>query len=179
VVIDDFSRFTWVNSIREKSDTLDVFKDLGTQLQREKDSVIVRIRSDHGKEFENASHKRTSVATRDSGVDVDQSLHKSMIGSLLYLTTSRPDITFVVGVCVIYRAESKASHLTQVKRIMKYIILYSHDIDYILVGYCDVDWIGSAYDKKGHIRRIFLSRQQYIFRFQQEAKLWIFVYYRS
>jgi transposase InsO family protein len=39
---------------REKSDTFDVFKDLCTQLQREKDNVIVRIRSDHGKEFENA-----------------------------------------------------------------------------------------------------------------------------
>jgi len=53
VVIDDFSRFTWVHFIREKSDTFDVFKDLCTQLQREKDSVIVRIRSDHGTEFKN------------------------------------------------------------------------------------------------------------------------------
>jgi len=43
-----------VNFIREKSDTFDVFKDLCTQLQREKDCGIVRIRSDHGNEFENA-----------------------------------------------------------------------------------------------------------------------------
>ena len=54
VVVDDFSRFTWLNFIREKSYTFDVFKDLCTQLQREKDSAIVRIRSDHGTEFENA-----------------------------------------------------------------------------------------------------------------------------
>jgi len=54
VVVDDFSIFTWVNFIREKSDTFEVFKDLCTQLQREKDSAIVRIRSDHGTEFENA-----------------------------------------------------------------------------------------------------------------------------
>jgi len=54
VVVDDFSRFTWENFIREKSDTFDVFKDLCTQLQREKDCGIVRIRSDHGTEFENA-----------------------------------------------------------------------------------------------------------------------------
>jgi len=54
VVVDDFSRFTWVNFIREKSDTFDVFKDLCTQLQREKDSVILRIRSEHGTKFENA-----------------------------------------------------------------------------------------------------------------------------
>jgi len=48
VVVEDFSRFTRVNFIREKSYNFDVFKDLCTQLQREKDSSIVRIRSDHG-----------------------------------------------------------------------------------------------------------------------------------
>jgi len=54
VVVDDFSRFTWVNFIREKSDIFDVFKELCTQLQREKGCGSVRIRSDHGTEFENA-----------------------------------------------------------------------------------------------------------------------------
>jgi len=54
VVVDDFSRFTWVNFIREKSNTFDVFKELCTQLQREKGYAIVRIRSDHGTEFETA-----------------------------------------------------------------------------------------------------------------------------
>ena len=54
VVVDDFSRFTRVNFIREKSDTFDVFKDFCTQLQREKYSGIVRIRSDHRTKFKNA-----------------------------------------------------------------------------------------------------------------------------
>jgi hypothetical protein len=54
VLVDYYSRFTWVNFIREKSDTFDVFKYLCTQLQKEKDCGIVRIRSDHGTEFENA-----------------------------------------------------------------------------------------------------------------------------
>jgi len=54
VVVDDFSRYTWINFLKEKSDTFDIFKDLCVQLQREKDSVILRIRSDHGKEFENS-----------------------------------------------------------------------------------------------------------------------------
>jgi len=43
VVVDDFSRFTWVKFIREKSDTFDAFRDLCTHLQREKDIGIVRI----------------------------------------------------------------------------------------------------------------------------------------
>lgn len=69
-----------------------------------------------------------------------------MIGNLLYLTTSRPDITFSIGVCARYQCKLKASHLTQVKRIMKYIngtcdhgILYYHDTNSILVRYYDDD----------------------------------------
>ncbi|KAK2453398.1 gag-protease polyprotein [Trifolium repens] len=54
VVVDDFSRFTWIDFIREKSDSFDVLKLLCLQLQREKNLSIVRIRSDHGREFENA-----------------------------------------------------------------------------------------------------------------------------
>ncbi|WJX62480.1 hypothetical protein P8452_47472 [Trifolium repens] len=65
VVVDDFSRFTWVSFIREKSDTFDAFKELCLRLQREKDSGIVRIRSDHGKEFENS---RFSEFCADEGI---------------------------------------------------------------------------------------------------------------
>lgn len=110
--------------------------------------------------IENTSHKRTRVTTQvkvtkdEKGIDVDQSLYRSMIGSLFYLTSNRLDITFSVGVCERYQAKLKASHLTQVKRIMKYIngtcdygILYSHGTISILVGYCDGDWTGSANDR--------------------------------
>jgi hypothetical protein len=77
--------------------------------------------------MDNSSHKRTPVPTNlkltrdEQGVSVDQSQYSSMIGSLLYLTTSRPDITFDVGVCARYQVDPKMSHLTQVKRILKYV----------------------------------------------------------
>ncbi|XP_050893739.1 uncharacterized mitochondrial protein AtMg00810 [Lathyrus oleraceus] len=63
--------------------------------------------------LENASHKRTPSPTHlklskdEKGISVDHSLYRSMIGSLLYLTASRPNITFVVGVCARYQAEPK------------------------------------------------------------------------
>ena len=53
VVVDDYSRFTWVKFIKEKSEVFEVFKELCQQVQREKNCGVVRIRSDHGKEFEN------------------------------------------------------------------------------------------------------------------------------
>jgi len=77
--------------------------------------------------MDNGGHKRTLAATHlklskdKNGVVVDQSMYKSMIGSLLYLTASRPDITFAVRVCARYQDEPKLSHLTHVKRILKYI----------------------------------------------------------
>ena len=111
--------------------------------------------------LENARHKRTPAATHvkitkdEKGEDVDQSLYRSMIGSLLYLTASRPDITFAVGFCARYQAQPKVSHLMQVKRIIKYIsgtseygILYTHGTSSTLFGYCDADWAGSADDRK-------------------------------
>lgn len=54
VFADDFSRYTWVEFIREKLDTFSVFKVLCKRLQIEKISNIGRIRSDHGREFENS-----------------------------------------------------------------------------------------------------------------------------
>lgn len=93
----------------------------------------------------------------ENGVDINQSIYKSIIKNLLYLVSNRPSITFIVGVCDMYQAKSKASHLIQVKRILKYIsetyeygILYYHDTNSILVGYYDVDWVGSTDDRKVH-----------------------------
>ncbi|CAM9000062.1 unnamed protein product [Rhodiola kirilowii] len=78
-----------------------------------------------------------------------------MIGSLLYLTASRPDIAYAVGVCARYQADPKESHLLQVKRIIKYVcgtvdfgIWYTKDTNPHLVGYCDADWAGNAEDRK-------------------------------
>jgi hypothetical protein len=116
-----------------------------------------------GKKFglDNGGHKRTPTETHlkptkdEGGISVDQSMYRSMIRSLLYLTVSMPDITFVVGVCARYQAEPKRSHLTQVKRILKYInstsdygILYSSTENSKLIGYCDADWAGIADDRK-------------------------------
>jgi len=106
--------------------------------------------------LDNGGHKRTPAATHlkltkdESGIFVDQSMYKSMIRSVLYLTARRPYITFAVGVCARYQAKPKMSPLTQVKRIMKYInstsdygILYSHSGNSQLTGQ-EVLMIGKA-----------------------------------
>ncbi|KAA0036855.1 gag-pol polyprotein [Cucumis melo var. makuwa] len=53
VVVDDYSKFTWVRFLKEKFDTVKLCISLCLNLQREKGQKIIRIRSDHGKEFDN------------------------------------------------------------------------------------------------------------------------------
>ena len=55
------------------------------------------------------------------GKPVDQSLYRSMIGYLLYLTASRPDIMFSVCLCAHFQANPKESHLSAVNRIHHYL----------------------------------------------------------
>lgn len=139
---------------------------LGFQVKQIKEGIFVS-QSNYAKNiakkfrFENARHKHTPAATHnkltkdDKGVDVDQSIYRSIIGSLLYLTNSHPDIIFSLGVYSLYQANPKVIHLTQVKRIIKYVngtydygILYSHDTNSILVGYYDASWAGNIEDRK-------------------------------
>jgi hypothetical protein len=105
---------------------------LGLQIKQMDDTIFIsqsKYARNIVKKFgmENATHKRTPAPTHlkltkdEKGISVDQSLYRSMIGSLLYLTASRPDITYDVGVCARYQADPKVSHLTQVKRILKYV----------------------------------------------------------
>ena len=89
------------------------------------------------------------------GKSVDPSLYRSMIGSLLYLTASRPDISYSVGMCARYQANPKESHITTVKHIIKYVettsnfgVWYDKDTNDVLAGYSDVDWVGMLKSRK-------------------------------
>ncbi|GJS88153.1 hypothetical protein Tco_0770789 [Tanacetum coccineum] len=57
----------------------------------------------------------------EDGEEVDVHLYRSMIGSLMYLTSSRPDIMFAVCACARYQVNPKISHLHAVKRILRYL----------------------------------------------------------
>jgi len=107
------------------------------------------------------SHARTPMSTNVkisvdlTGKQVDHTLYRSMIGSLLYLIASRPNIAFSVGVCARFQANPKESHLTIVKRIIKYVndtinhgIWYSRVTNLVLASYFDADWGGNADDRK-------------------------------
>ena len=89
------------------------------------------------------------------GKSVDPSLYRSMIGSLLYLTASRPDISYSVGMCARYQANPKESHITTVKHIIKYVettsnfgVWYDKDTNDVLARYSYASWARNADDWK-------------------------------
>ena len=91
----------------------------------------------------------------DNGVKVDEKLYRAMIGSLPYLTASRPDICYIVGVCSRYQASPCVSHLNALKQIIKYVngmvnlgLFYTKDTNTSLAGFCDADSAGSLHDKR-------------------------------
>ncbi|KAL9308453.1 putative RNA-directed DNA polymerase [Arabidopsis thaliana] len=105
------------------------------------------------------------LSADEAGLSVDEKLYRGMIGSLLYLTASRPDMCFSVGVCACYQANTKQSHLNAVKRILKYVkgttdvgLFYSKQTNQNLVGFCDADWAGNLDDRRSTTGGCFFLR---------------------
>ena len=92
-----------------------------------------------------------------------------MIGGLLYLTTSRPDISYSVGVCTKYQANPKESHMIALKRIIKYVkttadfgVWYNKDTNVVLVGYSDADWAENVDNRKSTSRGCFYVGNNFV-----------------
>ncbi|GJW40311.1 hypothetical protein Tco_0066156 [Tanacetum coccineum] len=91
----------------------------------------------------------------EDGVDVDVYVYRSMIGSLMYLIASRPDIMFAICACARFQVTHKASHLNAVKRIFRYLkhqpklgLWYPKDSHFELEAYSDSDYRGASLDRK-------------------------------
>jgi hypothetical protein len=91
----------------------------------------------------------------DESPEENQTLYRSMIGNLLYVTTSRPDIMQAVGLVARFQSAPKETHVQAVKRIFRYLkgtldfgLWYSRSKDFTLTTYTDADWEGSIDDKK-------------------------------
>nr|GEV13840.1 uncharacterized mitochondrial protein AtMg00810-like [Tanacetum cinerariifolium] len=87
--------------------------------------------------------------------DVDVHSYRSIMGSLMYLTTSRPDITFAVCACARFQVNPKTSHLQAMKRIFRYLkgqpklgLWYPKDSPFDLEAYSNSDYAGASLDRK-------------------------------
>ncbi|GJT15015.1 putative ribonuclease H-like domain-containing protein [Tanacetum coccineum] len=139
---------------------------LGLQVKQKEDGIFIsqdkyvnEILNKFG--FSDVKTARTPMETQKAllkdadGEDVDEHLYRSMIGSLMYLTSSRPDIMFAVCACARFQVNPKVSHLHAVKRIFRYLkgqpklgLWYPKDSPFDLVAYTDSDYAGASLDRK-------------------------------
>ncbi|GJV09780.1 putative ribonuclease H-like domain-containing protein, partial [Tanacetum coccineum] len=112
-------------------------------------------------DFANVKTASTPIETQkplvkdEEASDVDVHLYRSMIGSLMYLTASRPDIMFAVCACSRFQVTPKTSHLSAVKRIFRYLkgkpklgLWYPRVSSFDLESYSDSDYAGANLDRK-------------------------------
>jgi hypothetical protein len=97
----------------------------------------------------------TALDEDKEGEAVDQKEYRSMIGSLLYLTATRPDIQFAVCLCVRFQSSPRTSHHQAVKRIMRYLrftpefsLWFLASSSLSLCGYSDTDYTGYRTERK-------------------------------
>ncbi|GJR28414.1 putative ribonuclease H-like domain-containing protein [Tanacetum coccineum] len=139
---------------------------LGLQVQQKEDGIFIsqdKYVAEILKKFNYTDVKSASIPVdlkkplvKDGDADdVDVHLYRSMIGSLMYLTASRPDIMFAVCACARFQVTPKTSHLLAVKRIFRYLkgkptlgLWYSRDSPFELVAYTDSDYAGATQDRK-------------------------------
>ncbi|GKC60845.1 putative ribonuclease H-like domain-containing protein [Tanacetum coccineum] len=139
---------------------------LGLQVKQKDDGIFIsqdKYVADILKKFDSVTVKTASTLIdtkkallKDEEVeDVDVHLYRSMIGSLMYLTASRPDIMFVVCACARFQVTPKVSHLHAVKRIFRYLkgqpklgVWYPRDSPFDLEAFSDSDYAGASLDRK-------------------------------
>jgi hypothetical protein len=95
------------------------------------------------------------LSKNDDSKSTDQRQYRSMIGSLLYVTTSRSDVMQEVGQVSQFHTAPKESHVIELKRIFIYLkgteefgLWYRKGKDLSLISYTDVDWEGCIDDRK-------------------------------
>jgi hypothetical protein len=99
----------------------------------------------------------------DTSLDlIDAMLYKQIIGSLMYLTNTRPDIFFAVNTLSQFLVEPRRVHLVAAKHVMRYLkgtmdygLNYDGDHEFTLSGYTDADWVGIVVDRKSTSRCCF------------------------
>jgi hypothetical protein len=139
---------------------------LGIQVKQTKQGAFVhqaKYTKDLIKKFNMAELKpvstpmssAASLGPDENGEAVDQREYRSMISSLPYLTATRPDIQFTVGLCARFQASPRSSHRTIVQRVFRYLkhtpefgICYSASSSLDLVGFSDADFAGCGIDQK-------------------------------
>ncbi|KAE8699425.1 hypothetical protein F3Y22_tig00110578pilonHSYRG00054 [Hibiscus syriacus] len=170
----DSSLFVKANEVHFQMKELGQLKHfLGLEVDRTHEGIFLcqqKYAKDLLKRFGMLECKSTSTPMEPNikmcaheGKDLeDATMYRQLVGSLIYLTLTRPDISYAVGVMSRYMQNPKKPHLEAVRRILRYVkntidygLLYKKGEDCKLVGYCDADYAGDHDTRRSTIGYVF------------------------
>ena len=161
---DDFSKL--MESEFEMSMMGELKFFLGLQIKQHKDGIFIcqekyvkdllkKYKMNEAKIMTTPMHPSSSLNKDENGKDFPEKEYRGMIGSLLYLTASRPDIVFAVGLCARFQIAPKESHYIAVKRIFRYLVgttsiglWYKKGSHFNFMAYCDADYARDKIERK-------------------------------
>eukprot|EP00253_Pinus_taeda_P021950 PITA_21950 len=135
------------------------------------EAVLKRFNMQNSKAATTSTIMGLKLTKEDRNKDFDPKLYKSIVGSLMYLTATRPDIMHAMSLISKFMERLKETHWQAAKRILRYVkgtkgfgILYSSSESFMLTSYTDSNWAGSVDDRK--------STSGYVFHMGSGAISW-------
>ncbi|GJR23129.1 hypothetical protein Tco_0971656 [Tanacetum coccineum] len=121
--------------------------------------MLMKFGLEDSKPIKTPMSSETKLTRDEDGESVDDTKYRGMIGSLLYLTASRPNIMFSVCLCASFQEDPKTSHLEAIKRIFRYIkgtthlgLWYPNGTGVETIVYADSNNAGDDVDRKSTSR---------------------------
>jgi hypothetical protein len=121
--------------------------------------IVRKFKMEDSKAMATLMCTTTTLDADEEGEHVDQKEYRSMVGSLIYLTATRPDIHFSVCLCARFQASPRTSHRQAVKRSFRYLrhtpnigLWYYASSSLALHGFSDADFAGCRLDRKSTSR---------------------------
>ncbi|KAM2091234.1 hypothetical protein ACFX1T_029745 [Malus domestica] len=125
--------------------------------------ILERFNMDRCNSVHNPLVPGFKLTKDERGIEVDSIIYKQMMGSLMYLTTTRPDLMFIVSLINRYMECPTKSYLLEAKRALRYVkgtvsfrLFYKKGGSEELVGYTDSDYAGDQDDRKSTSSYVFL-----------------------
>ena len=132
--------------------------------------LLKRFGMESAKPIDISISPSTKLIVNDGSPSVGEKSYRGMIGLLLYLTSSRPDIVYTVCLCARFQSNPKQAYLKSVKQILRYLkctsdltLWYPRGCNFDLIGYADDDYVGfPVYRKTPQVWLTFLDLIWYL-----------------
>ncbi|KAF3667798.1 putative ribonuclease H protein-like, partial [Capsicum annuum] len=142
--------------------------------------ILKKFHMEDCKEMSTPMNQKEKLSKNDGAEKVEETYFRGLVGCLMYLTATRPDILYVVSILSRFMHYASELHLKATRRLIRYIkgtinygVKFQKNPNLKLLGYSDSDWAGSVDDMKSTSRYCFSLAPEYFLGAQRSRILWL------